>query len=724
MALAASHTGIWEWDLRTDAVSLSRECFDLLGVRWTEGTLRSAMDLLMPSDALRVLSAARAAIAEKSVFREEFRTIRPDGAVLWLSAIGQVEYDDAGAPLRLVGTAQDITETKALQIEINKREQWVDSFFMGATAGLALLDRDLRYIRINETLAEMNGLPAGEHIGRTVREVVPGMADAVEPIFRQVLATGRPVLNVEVSGETPRQPGVPRQWLESFFPMKGEDGVAQGVGAIVVEITELKSAELALDESRQFAQATIDALSASICVLDEAGTILAVNHAWRAFAEANPPVRQNVFEGANYLAVTDGAGGPDTADASAFAAGIRAVISGARSAFSREYPCHSPAEQRWFIGRVTRFPGPGPVRIVVAHENITTCKLAELALQESEERYRMLFENSMDAIMLTVPDGRILSANPAACLMFGRTEAELRAAGRDGLVDTGDSRMQSLIEERKRTGRASGELTFVRKDGSRFPGEISSQLFTDREGNTRTSMFIHDITKRKQAESEVLSYRDALRSLALELSLTEERERHRIATDLHDNIGQTLALASIKLGGLRECTDITGVTDGVDDIRGLVRQAIEYTRSVTFDLSPPVLYELGLVAGLSALAEQFQGRHAIEIEITDDEQPKVLGDDQLIALYKAVRELLMNIVKHAKARKAVITLQRNADSIGITVEDDGTGFEASAMKPYGSAGGFGLFSTRERLRGIGGRLEIASAPGTGTKVTIEAPLQQ
>ena len=608
------------------------------------------------------------------------------------------------------------------QIGAVKREQWLDSFFMGATAGLVLLDTDLRYVRINETLAEMNGLPATDHIGRTVREVVPGMADAVEPILRQVLAAGQQVLNVEVAGERPGQPGVMRHWLESFFPLKGADGTPQGVGAIVVEISALKNAEAALAESQQFAQATIDALSAHICVLDVQGEIRAVNHAWRAFAEANPPIQQNVFEGANYLAVTDGADGPDTSDAAAFAAGIRAVISGARSAFFREYPCHSPAEQRWFIGRVTRFPGPGPVRIVVAHENITTRKLAELALRESEERYRMLFENSMDAIMLTVPDGRILSANPAACLMFGRTEAELRAAGRAGLVDTSDSRMQALIEERKRTGRASGELTFVRKDGSRFPGEISSQLFTDREGNTRTSMFIHDITKRKKAESEILSYRDELRSLALDLSLIEERERHRIATDLHDNIGQTLALASIKLGALVECRDITGVVDGVDDIRRLVEQAIEYTRSVTFDLSPPVLYELGLVPGLSALAEQFQVRYTIEIEVVDDGQPKVLDDDRLIALYKAVRELLMNIVKHAKARKAVITLQRSADSIWITVEDDGTGFDASAVKPYSSAGGFGLFSTRERLRGIGGRLEIVSAPGKGTKVTIAAPL--
>jgi signal transduction histidine kinase len=167
---------------------------------------------------------------------------------------------------------------------------------------------------------------------------------------------------------------------------------------------------------------------------------------------------------------------------------------------------------------------------------------------------------------------------------------------------------------------------------------------------------------------------------------------------------------------------MTNVAAGVDDIRGLIEEAIEYTRSLTFELSPPVLYELGLVPGLSALAKQFQARHNIEVAIRDDGQPKLLDPERRMVLYKAVRELLMNIVKHANARKAVITLRCDADRIRITVKDDGKGFNTSSMKPYSTTGGFGLFSTRERLHGIGGSLEINSKPGRGTKVTIEAPL--
>ena len=140
----------------------------------------------------------------------------------------------------------NITERKRLQEEAALRERQLKSFFQGATAGLALLGKDLRYVQINATLAEMNGLAVEDHLGRTVGEVVPWIAAAVEPILHKVFATGEPVLNVEVSGECRPQPGVQRHWVESFFPITGSDGSPEGVGAIVVDITERKRAEAAL----------------------------------------------------------------------------------------------------------------------------------------------------------------------------------------------------------------------------------------------------------------------------------------------------------------------------------------------------------------------------------------------------------------------------------------------------------------------------------------------
>lgn len=141
--------------------------------------------------------------------------------------------------------------------------------------------------------------------------------------------------------------------------------------------------------------------------------------------------------------------------------------------------------------------------LIIEGRLITEIKKAENELRESETKYRAFFENSLDGILLTSPDGSILSANPAACTMFGMTEDEIINAGRKGLVDLSDSRTEQLVEERRLKGKASGELVFIRKNGTKFSGEVSSAIFNDSFGSERTSMIIRDITERKKAEEEI-----------------------------------------------------------------------------------------------------------------------------------------------------------------------------------------------------------------------------
>jgi PAS domain S-box-containing protein len=152
-----------------------------------------------------------------------------------------------------------------------------------------------------------------------------------------------------------------------------------------------------------------------------------------------------------------------------------------------------------------------PIGMMGVMRDIRARKRAEAALHASEARYRTLFENSDDAILLTAPDGRILSANPAACRMFGRTEAEIRQGGRGAMVDGADPRLPAALDERARTGRVRAELTFLRGDGSPFPVELSSVVFQNENGDLQTSMIIRDITERRQAESAL---RESERRLA------------------------------------------------------------------------------------------------------------------------------------------------------------------------------------------------------------------
>ncbi len=231
---------------------------------------------------------------------------------------------------------------------------------------------------------------------------------------------------------------------------------------------------------------------------------------------------------------------------------------------------------------------------------------------------------------------------------------------------------------------------------------------------------------RKQAEEKLRVYQKKLRSLASQLSLTEERERRRIAVELHDRIGQSLVFSKMKLKSLRESADTELSQKQLDEICDMIDQIIQDTRTLTFDLSSPILYEMGFEAAISDwLTDHIEKQHGIQASFEDDGQPKPLNDDVRILLFKAVRELLINVVKHARARKVKVSTRRNNGHILVTVEDDGVGFSYADSSLHGKEkGGFGLFSIRERLDHLGGKLTIESEPGKGTRITLVTPLEQ
>lgn len=241
------------------------------------------------------------------------------------------------------------------------------------------------------------------------------------------------------------------------------------------------------------------------------------------------------------------------------------------------------------------------------------------------------------------------------------------------------------------------------------------------------SLFSREIKVRRMAEERLAANQERLRSVASQLSLAEERERRRISVELHDHVGQGLAFSKIKLGQLRDMAATSALVPlqvGIEEIHQLIEQAIRDTRSLTFRISSPILHELGLEPALEWLCEEFFRQHGIQTSYLDDHQPKPLDENIRILLFQAANELLANVVKHARARNVRISVGRRNDHIHVEVRDDGIGFHPGRPVMAGTAnGGFGLFSIRERLEPFGGRLEVSSTPGRGTKVTIIAPLQ-
>jgi len=349
------------------------------------------------------------------------------------------------------------------------------------------------------------------------------------------------------------------------------------------------------------------------------------------------------------------------------------------------------------------------------------------ALRASEVRFRTVFEGATLGIALVDKEGRIVESNPALQRMLGCTQAELLGQAFTVFTLTEDvSRCKAVFGELVEGKQESyqGEKKYVRKDGRTAWGRLTVSPFQGGKDDEQFAVcLLEDITHQKQAEKDIRTYQEQLRSVASELSLTEERERRRLATDLHDQVGQILALAQIKLGAIRESTTATQLAEPMDEIRRLIDQTIQYTRSLTFELSPPILYDLGFDAAVEWLAELIQGQQGVVIKVQTDRSAKPMSDEIRLLLFQTMRELLTNVVKHASAKNIKVFITREDTTLQVKVEDDGLGLGVSPDFSLEGPGGFGIFSIQERLKYLGGHLEAVSEPGWGTRVTLRVPLK-
>jgi len=241
----------------------------------------------------------------------------------------------------------------------------------------------------------------------------------------------------------------------------------------------------------------------------------------------------------------------------------------------------------------------------------------------------------------------------------------------------------------------------------------------------RTSQLQAELLERKKAEELLLEQRQHLHALSSELARVTDREKHRIATDLHDNIGQSLAMAKNKLGILQPSIAGDQNLELFEDIKALIESSIRYSRNLIFELSSPLLDYLSFASALEWLAEEILQKNRIAVRLKIDDSQINMADESRALLLKAIRELLINIVKHAKARKVEISVRTDTDVTLITIRDDGTGFDAAAnLTTSGKRVGLGLFSVRERLDQLGGSFALASTPGEGTCITLRVPIRR
>ncbi len=371
----------------------------------------------------------------------------------------------------------------------------------------------------------------------------------------------------------------------------------------------------------------------------------------------------------------------------------------------------------------------------------------ETALRVSEKRWAVTLASIGDAVIATDTGGRVTFLNKVAELLTGWTMADAAGKPVQEVFRIVNEHTRAIVEDPVskviQTGMIVGlanHTMLLRKGGGEMPIDDSGAPIRDEEGRILgVVLTFRDITERKRAEeslrqaneglelrvhertAELQERADQLCRLSSQLTMAEQRERKRLAQILHDGLQQYLVAAKMQVGGLIEQAPDAALKQASAEIEDLLNESLRVSRSLAAELSPPILHEAGLLAGLEWLSRWKYDKHGLKVQLAIQMDAPVLTEEVKVLLFESTRELLLNVVKHAKTDSARVSLcQQDERSLQIIVSDNGVGFDPA------SAGAndrnFGLFSIRERLSLIGGRLEVDSSPGKGARFTLTAPL--
>lgn len=643
---------------------------------------------------------------------------RKDGAVINTLLTSTVRYDAAGNTTGLMGTIKDVTKRKKAEELLSKSEAKYRNIFENAMEGIYQTTMEGRFITANTALAHMIGYDSSEELIESVKDVATQLY--VHPEDRQkVLEIGAKkgfAKSVEI--ELCKKDGS-TFWADLNARMvRNEQGDIIYIEGFIQDITVQKLAQEHLSKSEKKFSSIFHFNFNPMAISDiETGQFFDINEAFTNWTGYSREEVIGLSSHDLHLLVNPG-------DREKITGKLKIVgeVNGEEVIMRQK---NGNVRNMLFSARFIEIDGK---RCLLTFAfDITERKQAENALRASENKYRSLFDNSIDAVLLTEPSGKILAANPEACRIFGRTEDEICRIGREGIKDPTDPRWAAGMEERSRTGRFQGEAAFVRKDGSSFDCEISSVIFTARDGKLKSSVIIRDITRRKRAEEEIERTHEQMRAFAARLQTVREEERTRIAREIHDELGGALtgikidfsllkkAAAEIKEKALKD-----HLFDQMHNTTKLIDKTIGTVRKISTELRPGILDDLGILAALEWQLDDFRKRTNIHCEWISSLENINLEEQETTAMFRIFQETLINVARHAGATEVKVQLRKEENTYFLEIEDNGKGI---TQKNIDDKRSLGLLGMRERALAVGGRITIKGHPGRGTKVTVEIPIR-
>jgi PAS domain S-box-containing protein len=344
------------------------------------------------------------------------------------------------------------------------------------------------------------------------------------------------------------------------------------------------------------------------------------------------------------------------------------------------------------------------------------------AKEDSEERFRSLFAQASIGIALETMDGEILEVNPAFCAMLGYSVQEMRELRCERISHPDDEVVErALFEELRQRLRGSYtiEKRFYRRDGSQMWGRVSVSLLSlSPDAAPLVLGMVSDCTAQKNAEDSLKQRDQELQRLAGHLIEAQEEERRRISRELHDDIGQRVALLACELDRNHQANSAAGenLTEGTRGVRAELDALATDIHRLSHELHSSSLQYCGLTMALKELCRKYKNNHRLEVDFQTDELDHKLPPEVALCLFRVAQEALANALKHACTDKICVRVSQDGDRVQLVVRDFGQGFD-----PAGHCGGIGLTSMRERLRLCGGALRVTSGPNAGTEIVAEVP---
>ena len=766
----ADFTHDWEYWMGPDRqiVYMSPSCEQITGYRVEEFQAQAALldTIVYADDRALIQRHLTHEFDSEAVGTLDFRIVTRQGEVRWINHICQPVYDSAGRWLGRRASNRDITERTLAEAAVRASEECLRTFFQHSPIGLAIVDRDFRFLAINETLAAFNDLPATAHLGQSLAALKPPVAQVLEPLFKQILATGQPILNVPTIKHTDQgQPD--RYFVSTYFPILDAQGAISALGMTVADVTDQRQIEEQLARSEAKFRAFIEQSSEGVIITDEQGRIIEWNRTVEQLSGLSRAavMGQLLWDIQARLAPTIGAA--VTAVEPLKGLVLAALQTGQAALFGRAFEAdiQTPAGERKSILQIS-FPiqTDAGYRIGAVVRDITDYKQANAALHASEAKYRLLVDTANEGIWAMDRAHRTTYVNTAMAAMLGYSPGEMLGRPVEDFFFEEDMPIHSQRMQQRHAGQDEVyERRFQRRDGSALWTLVSARAIMNAAGEFDGSFAMFtDITDRKRAEAEIhqlnaeLEMRVVTRthelaaanqSLAAVVDRLQDLDRlkSKFVSDVSHELRTPVTSLSLYIDllehGKPEKRDlyVSKLKEQMARLHKLINDILDMSRlERDRDEGGRSLVDLNAIAEHVSAMERGAAEAAgltLACEVTDHLPPVVARPDQLT---RAITNLVANAIKYTPTGGVRVQTRRDTQRVCLEVTDTGRGIPADelphvferfyrgrAVAQSAIPGtGLGLSIVKEIIESHGGMVEVRSQMGQGSTFRVWLPVAE